>query len=195
MIQDYHEAGLIFSVQDIKTPLVLMHIKMCEAALFSHDHATCEVCSVSPQGCLQVQNDIQWLMDKKELVVTREDKSVCVTIPGFNIPERIEVTYNSAKPAVTPLVICMPGPLPYTSQRAIPYKYEATTLEDGKEIPLHPLASVVNIVESSKVLRSGRILPTVIQGKTDALMVEPVQVQNSGKGKDVGQSSGKGYSD
>lgn len=45
-------------------------------------------------------------MDKRELIVTREDKSVCVITPVFKVPEhpkRLEITYSSAKPAVTPL--------------------------------------------------------------------------------------------
>lgn len=44
-------------------------------------------------------------MDKRELIVTREDKSVCVITPVFKVPEhpkRLEITYSSAKPAVTP---------------------------------------------------------------------------------------------
>jgi hypothetical protein len=92
-------------------------------------------------------------------------------------------------------VICLPGPWPYTSQKSIPYKYEATILEDGKEIPLHPMASVVNIAGSSKILTSGRVLPAAVQGKVSAPAMEPVQVQDPGKGKNVGQSSGIVYSD
>ena len=135
---------------------------MCEATLFSHDYDTCEVCSVNPRGCIKVQNDIQGLMDRKELVVTRKDKSVCVITPVFRVPrrpERLEITYCSAKSAVTPLVICLPGLKPYTSQKPIPYKYESTILEDGKETPLSPSVSVGNIAKSSQLLRSGRVLP------------------------------------
>jgi len=149
---------------------------------------------VNPRGCLQVQDDIQRMMNRRELVVSRKDKSVCVIIPEFNILKRLEVTYNGAKPAVTPLVICLPGPLSYTSERAIPYKYDATILEDGKEMPLPPLAYMVNIADNNKLLRSGCILPTVMQRKTSAPIVEQVQAQDPGKGKDVGQSSGNGYS-
>lgn len=70
-------------------------------------------------------------------------------------------------------MICLPGPKPYVSQKAIPYKYESTILEDSK--PLHPSASVSNIAESSEVLRIGRILPTVVQRKTSAPIVEAIE--------------------
>jgi hypothetical protein len=117
MIQDYQEVGLVLRAHDIRTPLVPIHVKMCEATLFSHDHEVCDVCSVHPQGCMQVQNDVQGLLDRKELIVTRKekDKSVCVVTSVFKTRERLVIMPNSAKPAGTPLVICPPGPLPYTS--------------------------------------------------------------------------------
>jgi len=91
------------------------------------------------------------------------------------------------EPADTPLVICMPGPLSYASDKAIPYRYNPTILENGREIPIPPLASMSNIVGSSKVLRSGRILPdqnfpqnpetTVILGacRTDSMKVSTLR--------------------
>ncbi|KAK2357197.1 hypothetical protein QL285_094492 [Trifolium repens] len=187
MIQGCQEANIVLRVRDIKTPLVPIHVKMCEIDLFSHDHAICEVCSMNPQGCLQVQNDIQGLMNRRELVVTRKDENVCVIIPEFNIPERIEVTFNSEKSVVAPLVIRLPGPLPYTSQKAVPYKYDATMLQGGKETPIPPLTSVDNIADSSKVLRSGRILPTIVQEETSTPVTEKMQVQDPSKNKIVGQ--------
>jgi len=166
-----------------------MHIKIYEVALFSHNHAACGACPVNLQGCLQVQDDIQGLMDRRELIVTKKDRSLCFITLEFHILEWIKVTFDSGKLAVTLLVICLLGPLPYTFERAIPYKYNATILEDGQKRPIPPLASVVSIVDSSKVLRSEHILPTTVQGKTSALVVEQVQAQDPGKSKDVGQSS------
>jgi len=82
-------------------------------------------------------------------------------------------------------VICVPGPLPYASNKAIPYRYSPTFLENGREIPIPPLASV----------RSGRILPTVVQEKVSEPVLEPVQVQGPNKGKGVSQPSGIVYED
>ncbi|GAU39246.1 hypothetical protein TSUD_396930 [Trifolium subterraneum] len=166
--------------KDIKTPLVPIHSKMCEAKLFSHDHAACEVCLKKSQGCSRVQEDIQRLMDKGELIVTRKSEDVCVIIPEFNVSDRLEMIYNSGEPTVTPLVICLPGPMPYTSLRAVPYRYDATMLQDGVETPIPSLISVDNIADNSKILRSGRILPGTVQGKTNN-SVEKTQIPDFGR--------------
>ena len=47
------------------------------------------------------------------------------------------------------MVICLPGPVPYESDQAVPYKYNATILEDGVEVPIQPLFDVKNIVEAN----------------------------------------------
>ncbi|GAU10139.1 hypothetical protein TSUD_420040 [Trifolium subterraneum] len=179
-IQDCQETSTILSVKDVKTPLVPIHSKMCEAKLFSHDHETCEKCLRNPQGCSRVQEDIQRLMDKGELVVTKKSEDVCVIVPEFNASDRLEMIYNSGEPTVTPLVICLPGPMPYTSLRAVPYRYDATMLQDGVEVPIPPLISVDNIADSSKILRSGRILPGVVQEKTDS-SVEKTQIPDTSR--------------
>jgi len=121
MVEEYQEDGRIHRVQDIKTPLVPIHARMCEVALFSHDHAACNECSANLRGCLLVRRDIQMLMDAQVLVVEREDKSVCVITPVFKTQRRPEVPYNSARPAGNPLVIYVPKP--YASQKAVPYNY------------------------------------------------------------------------
>jgi len=183
--------------QDIKTPLVPIHIKMCEATLFSHGHGVCEVSSVDPRGCVHVQNDVQGMLDRRDLIVTREDKgkSVCVVTPVFKTRERLMITPNSSKSISIPLVIYLPRPKPYVSQRATPYKYECTIQKNGKEIPLNPSTSMDNITDSCQVLRSERILPAFVRKKTSAPVEEPVPEQNLGKGKVVGKPSGITYED
>jgi len=81
MIQEYQERGLILNTQDIRTPLVPIHARMCQATLFSHDHDACEVCSMDSRGCKNVQDDIQGLLDRGELLVTKKGQNVCVVTP------------------------------------------------------------------------------------------------------------------
>ncbi|XP_039683789.1 uncharacterized protein [Medicago truncatula] len=162
MVEDYQEGGLVTCSQDIKTPLVPLHVKMCEAAMFSHNHNSCEVCSVDPRGCVQVQNDVQGLIDRGELVVTREDKNICVVIPVFKdsakpIDGVTPVFKDNSKPVVTPLVICVPRPKPFFSQNAMPYNYQPTSIENAKK---------------------------------KALVIESVPVPDPSKGKSVVQPSG-----
>ncbi|GAU22854.1 hypothetical protein TSUD_282210 [Trifolium subterraneum] len=146
-------------------------------------------CLKNPQGCSRVQEDIQRLMDKGELVVTKKSEDVCVIVPEFNVSDHLEMIYNSGEPTVTPLVICLPGPMPYTSLRAVPYRYDAIMLQDGMETPIPPLISVDNIADNSKILRSGRILPGVVQGRTGS-SVEKTQIpDSSGTGERVYEDS------
>lgn len=55
---------------------------------------------------------------------------------------------------MTPLVINLPGPVPYQSDKVMPYKYNSTMTENGKDVPL---PSIFNITDVSRLTRSGRI--------------------------------------
>ncbi|KEH33705.1 hypothetical protein MTR_3g048545 [Medicago truncatula] len=68
MIEVYEEAPRS-DVCNVATPLVPLHIKLCKASLFSHDHAKCLGCLRNPWGCYVVQNDIQKLMNDNYLTV------------------------------------------------------------------------------------------------------------------------------
>ncbi|GAU10701.1 hypothetical protein TSUD_426420, partial [Trifolium subterraneum] len=137
------------------------------------------------RGCQQVRTDIQGMLNRRELQVTykrNEDENpndgndeVFVIIPEFDIPERIEVAYNSQRSIVTPLVISLPGPMPYISEKAIPYKYNATMIENGREVPIPALPPSVNIAEVSRVTRSGRVFPSMVQKKSEDLMNKEVR--------------------
>ena len=107
-------------------------------------------------------------------------------VPCFGTPTHFEVEYHS-KPAITPLVISLPGPVPYKSDKAVPYKYNATILEDGVEVPIQPIPNIGNIVETSRVTRNGRVFALVVHGdvSTGKKIVEDVEPK-----KAVGESSG-----
>ncbi|GAU10854.1 hypothetical protein TSUD_425380, partial [Trifolium subterraneum] len=162
------------------------------------------ICPNNPRGCQQVRTDIQGMLDRRELQITykrNEDVDpndgngeVFVIIPEFDIPEHIEVAYNSQRSIVTPLVISLPGPMPYISEKAIPYKYNATMIENGHEVPIPALPPSVNIAEVSRVTRSGRVFPSMVQKKSEDLVSkevrEEVHVLSPDLNKGKGQSSG-----
>ena len=50
------------------------------------------------------------------------EEGVNVIVPYFGAPAHLEFEYYS-KPYVTPLVISLLGPIPYKSDKAVPYKY------------------------------------------------------------------------
>jgi hypothetical protein len=55
------------------------------------------------------------------------------------------------------------------------------------------LPSVDNIVEDSRVLRNGCVIPTVFPNKASAPVPEQVQTKDSSASKEVGQSSGTSF--
>jgi len=125
------------------------------------------------------------MMDAQILVVEREDKSVCVITPVFKTQRCPEVP---CKPASIPLVIYVPKL--YSSQQVVPYDYGTS-----KEASLLPTASVDNIAEGSKILRSGRVLPSVVQVKVSEPVLESVQGRDPNKGKVSSQSKEIVYED
>ena len=82
------------------------------------------------------------------------EEGVNVIVPCFGVPAPIEIVYHG-KPIGAPVVICLSGPVPYESDKAVPYKYNATILEDGVEVPIQTLSDVKNIAEANRVAHSG----------------------------------------
>ena len=76
------------------------------------------------------------------------EKGVNVIVPCFSVPVPIDIEYH-IKPDVAPVVIYFPGPVPYESDKVVPYKYNAIILEDGVEVPIQPFSDVKNIDEAS----------------------------------------------
>lgn len=88
------------------------------------------------------------------------------------------ITYNGHKYVVSPLVIRLVGPTPYEYDKVVPYKYNATMLEDDKEVHIPSFSSIVNIVDVSGVTRSGRIFAFATSKITeDALVGKKTQAE------------------
>ena len=104
-------------------------------------------------------------------------------IPVFKTSERIVIQFdrsnnNNVNRSVSPLVIRLVGPIPYESDKVVPYQYNATMVENGQEVPLPTTNYVVNIVDITKVTRSGRVFGPIFSKE----VVEDVSV---GKKMDV----------
>lgn len=120
-----------------------------------------------------------------------QEKEVNVIVPCFNIPEPVEIAYHPREP----VVICPPGPVPYASDKAIPYRYATTIMENGKEVEIEALASVTNIAGNGRMTRSGRVFaPPVIPNRNvekEPVVVVPVtreaekQTNSSGLDKET----------
>lgn len=178
----------VMKIEEIQRSLVEIHYVLCAHHLFQHDHQNCSVCSVNARGCKKVQDDLQEVLDQGLIQVSRkinppvsQEREVNVIIPCFNIPEPVEIAYHPREP----VVIYPPGPMPYTSDKEVPYRYAATIIENGKEVEIETLASVTNIAGNGRMTRSGRVFaPPVIPNRNvekDPVVVVPVTREAEGQ--------------
>ncbi|KAI5442896.1 hypothetical protein KIW84_011794 [Lathyrus oleraceus] len=124
--------------------------------------------AVNLRGCSIVKRDIQKLMDENVIQIqqSRDIDDVNVIIPVFKTSERVVIQFdnnssNNVNRPVSPLVIRLAGLVPYTSDRAIPYQYNATMVENDQEVLLPTTNFVVNIADVKKVTRSGHVFGPV----------------------------------
>ncbi|XP_050909462.1 uncharacterized protein LOC127123273 [Lathyrus oleraceus] len=175
-------------IEEIRQSLVEIHSVLCVHGLFQHDHQICGTCSVNSRGCRKIQDDLQGVLDQGLIQISgqvsspeSQEQEVNVIIPCFNIPEKVEIAYHPREP----VVICPPGPMPYTSDKAVPYRYAATIIENGKEVEIKTLASVTNIAANSRMTHSGRVFaPPVIPSRNvekDPVVVVPVTREAEGQ--------------
>ncbi|KAI5445534.1 hypothetical protein KIW84_013677 [Lathyrus oleraceus] len=193
----------VFDVHFIRRSLVEMHKEIFMVSNCEHDHDGCAVCSINSRGCEVAKRDIQRMMDEgmNQIVQSRHvDDDVNVIMPIFKQPERLVIQYDSNNSnnvnnrSVSPLVIRLTGPVPYSSDKAVPYQYNATMMKDGQEVPLPTTSSIVSITDVTKVTRSGRVFePVFPKDKEESVVSKNVEVPDvdpisASKGKS-GESS------
>lgn len=127
---------LIFYVNLVKTHLDDMHTKSYKAGLFGDEYTDCQLCEQNPKGCALVKKDIWGLMDQGILQVStkRKKDELVVIVPQFDIYEPLEITYQSKESVLIPLIISLPGPIMYESDKDVPWRYNSIVLEDGKKV-------------------------------------------------------------
>ncbi|KAI5386035.1 hypothetical protein KIW84_072563 [Lathyrus oleraceus] len=171
MVQGCPGKYKVLYVSHIRQSLVEMHRLLCGYSHYEHDHDRCQVCTVDERGCLQVREDIQEMLDQGmiEVLQNRNEDEVDVISPVFRIPEHVIVKYDGNKKKVSPSMIIKPaGPVPYSSDKVVPYRYNTVMLKDGKEVSL-PSTYVVSISDVSGVTRSGRVFSVPPKPHEDVL--------------------------
>ena len=112
-----------------------MHQSLSRLAFFKHRHIydVCKFCSIEDDFPV-MKEDTQNLLDQRVITITYDrdpDDEVNVIVLEFNMPEPVEISYDSQTSSAAPLIICPTGHVPYNSEKAIPYKYNATMIENG----------------------------------------------------------------
>ena len=83
------------------------------------------------EGFFSSNDDV---FSNNDFVISKySEEGVNVIVPCFGVPASIEIEYHS-QPIVAPMVIYLLGPVPYESDKVLPYKYNAIILEDETEI-------------------------------------------------------------
>ena len=176
-INAIEDVSYVSAISDLTTPLMTVKKKLLQVGLFPGYVENCYYCASQSNGCVLLKECIQRLMDDRVILFEKippmksscksvsqglklEDVAVIIT---SDIPVRI--TFKgpiniTAEPRVAPLIITTLGPIPYSSNRAIPKNYGADVYYHG--IKQEPLAvkdentevidpNVSNIVGTSKV--------------------------------------------
>ena len=121
----------VSTVDELVTPLLTIKKNLLKASLFSGCDEGCHFYLSRPTSCHLLKAGVQCLMDDKEIlfkktpVLTVSYKDVSIITISANpsrvstkIPVRITLV-----PKVSPLIITMPGPIPYSSDKTVPWNY------------------------------------------------------------------------
>ncbi|XP_058759396.1 uncharacterized protein LOC131632676 [Vicia villosa] len=147
----------IHDVRDLSTPLLKIKRQLIQAGLFPGCDPDCYYCARLPNG---FSHGLKF-----------EDVSVISKAP-LKIPTKAPFKIF-AEPRVAPIVITKPGPIPYSSDKAIPWNYGAEVYVQGTKQELESdkvledtNPGVDNIAGTSKVTRSGRVFSPEISPNT-----------------------------
>ena len=160
----------VSSISDLNTPLLFVKKNLLRVGLFPGCLEIVYHCASQTNGCMWLKKGIQRMIDSHKILFekTLSVKSLPESIPQdvsiitiSNTP--IRITFKGpirihAEPRVAPLIITTPGPVPYSSDKAVPWNY-------GEEVYYHGVKQepwiieneeheVTNIAGTSKVTRT-----------------------------------------
>ena len=127
-------------------------------------------CHLLKIGVQRLMDSIEILFEKTLIPVVPFEDVAIITISAnpSKVSSRRQVRITSV-PRFAPLIITVPGPVPYASNKVVPWHYGADVYyhgikQDLKNEEADP--NVSNIVGTSKVTRSGRVFSPEISPKT-----------------------------
>ena len=118
----------VASIDVLATPLLTLKKNLLQASLFPGCGESCHLCLSLSAGCHLLKTGVQRLMDDRDnlfektpvLTISCKDISI-ITIsanpPRVSTKRPVRITFV---PKVTPLIIIMPGPISYSSDKTIP---------------------------------------------------------------------------
>ncbi|XP_058762353.1 uncharacterized protein LOC131635725 [Vicia villosa] len=159
-IEVVEDARLVKDVIELGSLLPLLKKELLRMDLYSGCGEFCADCMAISSVCDKVKSGVQQLIDSGYLQFERvrrpemvENEVNVASIPY--IPAKIPIPARAP-----PLVITLPGPVPYTSERAIPWNYGTKVFYQGAKYEIKsPVEKedVDNVVVIGRMTRSGRI--------------------------------------
>ncbi|XP_058755175.1 uncharacterized protein LOC131628350 [Vicia villosa] len=159
-IESVEDTRLVKDVIELGSLLPLLKEELLRMGLYSGCGEFCTDCMAISSVCDKVKRGVQQLMDNAYLQFERVRHPEIVE----NEVNVASIPYILAKipiPArAPPLVITLPGPVPYNSEKAVPWNYGGEVFYQGAKyeikIPVEK-EDVDNVVGIGRMTRSGRI--------------------------------------
>ncbi|XP_058774254.1 uncharacterized protein LOC131648520 [Vicia villosa] len=187
------EIRVVSEVSCLTFPLVSVKQHLVNSGIFPGCGVDCENCKRQPEGCADLKSMVQRLIDEGPLQFYRRLRGaksnggevsvisipyepvapICIQVP-IQIP--VSIPYEE-QPAA--LMITVPGPIPYESEKAVPWHYGSDVYYYGTREESEPskeklvkasVANTDNFAGTGRITRSGRMFsPQPIQNNADAL--------------------------
>ncbi|XP_058775542.1 uncharacterized protein LOC131649801 [Vicia villosa] len=185
--------SVVSDVSCLNFPLVSVKQHLINSGIFPGCGINCKNCKSQPEGCADLKGMVQKLMDEGPLQFYRRLRGaksengevsvisipyepvvpICIQVP-IQIP--VNIPYEE-QPAT--LMITVPGPVPYESEKAIPWHYGSDVYYYGTKKGDGPskekfveaaVANADNFAGTGRITRSGRVFsPQPVQNNADAL--------------------------
>ncbi|XP_058763479.1 uncharacterized protein LOC131636912 [Vicia villosa] len=173
------EISVVSDVGCLTFPLVSVKQHLVNSGIFLGCGVDCENCKSQPEGCADLKSMVQKLIDEGPLQFYRrlrgaksEDGEVAViSIPYepvapiyIQVPIQIPVSIPYEE-QLAALMITVPGPIPYESEKVVPWHYGSDVYyygmkeegESSKEKLVEAaVANTDNFAGTSRITRSGR---------------------------------------
>jgi len=178
---DEEEPSLVRCVNEMKKPTNEVFEAICQAGLFRCEQRTEDGCDFhdsikhSIDECVEFKNYVQDLIDRHILQVTHQKKEEGVFVGEEWVSQRpkplvIQFTMptNSMPIGRQPLVIQTPAAFPYKNDKAVPWKYGVSIIQEEQkdESVESSKAAIDNISGIGGMTRSGRLFtPPVLRAE------------------------------
>ncbi|XP_058763153.1 uncharacterized protein LOC131636556 [Vicia villosa] len=187
------EISVISDVGCLTFPLVSVKQHLLNSGIFPGCGVDCENCKSQPGGRIDLKSTVQKLMDggplqfyrkRRNVRVANDDEVVVIDIPyelvapiSIQVLVQISIVVPYAQQPAE-LMITVPGPIPYESEKAVPWHYGSDVYYYGtkKEDELKDnfvksvVANADNFAGNGRITRSGRFFsPQLVQNNVDAL--------------------------